>query len=147
MSTSAKDPVAPSPESIKILVVDKNPQTRDATVQLVKQSGERSMSGHRAERTIAICSTLLNIICNVGRLVYIVKLINNKRPIVGYRTDAVASAHDAFQYLESAGCKGIDLILKEHDPPVSNAARFLQNLQKEEKYRAIPCIGMFVCIS
>ena len=38
----------------------------------------------------------------------------------------------------------VDVILKAHDPPASNAPRFLQKLGEIESLKAIPTIGRLI---
>lgn len=43
--------------------------------------------------------------------------------------------------LRATGSCGVDIVLKEHDPPTSNAARFLKKLRAVEALASLPVIG------
>lgn len=43
--------------------------------------------------------------------------------------------------LQAGAGPGVDVILKEHDPPGSNAVRFLQKLRETAQLTFIPVIG------
>jgi hypothetical protein len=59
---------------------------------------------------------------------------------------AVQTGKEALAILEDGVLGGgagprVDIVLKEHDPPSSNAARFLQNLRSYPQFTFIPVIG------
>lgn len=39
------------------------------------------------------------------------------------------------------GAPGVDLILKEHDPPAANACRLLRRILEDDVLRTIPVVG------
>lgn len=61
----------------------------------------------------------------------------------------VQTGSEALQLLQgqvqTAGEPGVDIIFKEHEPPSSNAARFLKQLQADAVLRTVPVIGARSC--
>ena len=57
----------------------------------------------------------------------------------GYQVVAVKTSKMAFQHLEKDNDK-IDIILKEHDPPKSDACRMLRKFWNHKTYRNIPLV-------
>jgi hypothetical protein len=41
----------------------------------------------------------------------------------------------------ATGSPGLDLILKDHDPPATNSVRFLHRLKERQELSKTPCIG------
>lgn len=57
----------------------------------------------------------------------------------------VKSTAEALQLLKDQqardGAPGVDLILKEHDPPVANACRLLRRTLEDDVLRTVPVVG------
>jgi len=58
-----------------------------------------------------------------------------------YRVSSVASDVEALQLLRGPGGPGVDLILKEHEPPSCDAVKLLSRLAKSAPLRHIPVVG------
>jgi CheY-like chemotaxis protein len=57
----------------------------------------------------------------------------------------VKNTAEALQLLKEQqardGAPGVDLILKEHDPPAANACRLLRRILEDDVLRTIPVVG------
>lgn len=55
------------------------------------------------------------------------------------------STAEALQLLKEQqtrdGAPGVDLILKEHDPPAANACRLLRRTLEDDVLRTVPVVG------
>lgn len=58
-----------------------------------------------------------------------------------YRVSTAASDAEALQLLRGPGGPGVDLILKEHEPPSCDAVKLLTRLAKTAPLRHIPVVG------
>lgn len=62
----------------------------------------------------------------------------------GYKVVAAQRGSEALQLLAdrvaATGSPGVDLILKDHDPPATNSVRFLHRLKERQELSKTPCI-------
>ena len=118
------------PGSITVLVVDSKPASRAATLQLLRSAGYQVRARPGITQRPPGFAPPRNALAK-------------PRPGAVAQTCQCGTAADALDLLLSrqkgSAAPGIDVVLKDHEPPSSNAERLLRQLQKSGL--DVPVIG------
>ena len=138
MNQGQQSNAPPDPRNVSVLVVDGNPSSLASTVGLLEECAYKvrpTVARRWASQAAGAASERQ-------------ACVEARRLCCGAQVTTVQTGSAALQLMldnhraaGSLGDCGFDILLKEHEPPASNAARFLKKLRAHECLRALPVIG------
>lgn len=127
-----------SPQSLRVLVVDSKASARQEVTALLRKCSYqvRMWSGW----AMSCKETVLSREFALGG-----PMRPAWKPLFPVQVMEVKSTAEALQLLKDQqardGAPGVDLILKEHDPPAANACRLLRRTLEDDVLRTVPVVG------
>lgn len=124
------------PRAITVLVVDNNPSSRASTLRLLQECSYNVRRAWGPGGAVAVRAALPSLLWTVCRTYWARSLL---------QAVAAQRGSEALRLLEeraaATGSPGVHVVLKDHDPPASNAVRFLHRLREHPSLRGLPVIG------
>ncbi len=132
MASGKPEQHAPNPQQIRVLVVCPQQNSRLQTLSLLQDTGYQvRWCWHASLARLSRGVPWIYIHCNFCLFLS--------------QATGVQTGSDALQLLRAqlkeSGEPAFDIILKEHEPPHSNAAKFLRKLPADAVLRTVPVIG------
>ena len=124
--------------ALTVAVIDPNASSRSSTAKLLEENGYKVRFTSMHDMILLSNSTFPKtpqISCSPPQIFSIITL-----QVKAMQKGSEALALFA-QNLAAGLGPSVDVILKAHDPPASNAPRFLQKLGEIESLKTIPIIG------
>ena len=128
-----------SPQSLRVLVVDSKASARQEVVALLRKCTYQVRCG-------LVSSVRWQEAEAIGWFRVAVPPVRpGCKPLPVLQVMEVKSTAEALQLLKDQqardGAPGVDLIMKEHDPPAANACRLLRRTLEDDVLRTVPVVG------